>query len=116
MPVLIRNVVHKGVYHDSVILMLLTRDLQVVDGVRRAAVMMGTPANRALLRDAGLLTPDGDAASPNDLIVAVQVTDMAAAHAAAQAAEAALSVSRSSTPSTTICDAPSSPERTPHGP
>ena len=74
--------------------MRLTRDLQVVDGVQRAAVMMGTPSNRALLRDAGLLTPDGDAASPNDLIIAVEAADMAAAHAGAQAAETALSTSR----------------------
>lgn len=47
MPGLVWNVIHKGVYHDSVILMQLTRDLQVIDGVCRAAVMMGTPANRA---------------------------------------------------------------------
>jgi FdrA protein len=87
-------VIHKRVYHDSVTLMHLTRDLQVVDGVQRAAVLMGTPSNRALLRDAGLLTPDGDAASPNDLIIAVEAADMAAVHAGAQAAKAALSTSR----------------------
>jgi FdrA protein len=97
MPMLVWNVVHKGLYHDSVMLMRLTRDLQVVDGVQRAAVMMGTPSNRALLRDAGLLTPDGDAAAPNDLIIAVEAADMAAAHAGAQVAEAALSTSQSST-------------------
>jgi succinyl-CoA synthetase alpha subunit len=94
---LVWNVVHKRLYHDSVTLMRLTRDLQIVDGVQRAAVMMATPSNRALLRDAGLLTPDGDLASPNDLIIAVEATDMAAAHAGAQAAEAVLSTSRSST-------------------
>jgi FdrA protein len=94
---LVWNVIHKSLYHDSVTLMRLTRDLQVVDGVHRAAVMMGTPSNRTLLRDAGLLTPDGDAASPNDLIIAVEAADMAAAHAGAQAAEAVLSISGSST-------------------
>jgi FdrA protein len=94
---LVWNVIHKSLYHDSVTLMRLTRDLQVVDGLQRAAVMMGTPSNRTLLRDAGLLTPDGDAASPNDLIIALEAANMAAAHAGAQAAEAALSTSRSST-------------------
>src|SRR5918996_673155 len=88
------NVVRKGVYHDSVTLMRLTRDLVLVHGVRRAAVMMGTPPNLALLRDAGLLTPDGDTASPNDLIIAVEADDIAAAHAGAQAAEAGLSTHR----------------------
>jgi FdrA protein len=92
---LVSNVVHKGVYHDSLTLMRLTRDLQVVDGVQRAAVMMGTPSNRALLRDSGLLTPEGEAASPNDLIIAVEAEDMAAAHVGAQVVAAALSTSRS---------------------
>jgi succinyl-CoA synthetase alpha subunit len=85
------NVVHKGVYYDSLRLMQLTRDLQVVDGVQRVAVMMGTPANQALMADAGLLTPTGAAASPNDLIIAIEASHMAAAQAGAQAAEAALS-------------------------
>jgi FdrA protein len=90
------NVVHQGVYHDSVTLMRLTRDLELVTGVRRAAVMMATPSNRALLRDAGLLTTDGDCASPNDLLIAVEADEVAAVHAGAQAAEAALSPSRPS--------------------
>jgi succinyl-CoA synthetase alpha subunit len=91
------NVVRKGVYHDSVILMRLTRVLESVHGVRRAAVMMGTPANRAILQDAGLLTPDGDSASSNDLVIAVEGEDMAIAHAGVEAAETSLSKSRVST-------------------
>jgi FdrA protein len=90
------NVVRTGVYHDSVTLMRLTRDLELVTGVRRAAAMMGTPPNRALLQDAGLLTPDGDVASPNDLIIAVEADELAAAQAGAQAAETLLSTGRSS--------------------
>ena len=90
------NIVRKGVYHDSVTLMRLTRDLELVTGVRRVAVMMASPSNRALLRDAGLLTPDGDCASPNDLLIAVEADEIAAVHAATLAAEAALSPSRSS--------------------
>src|SRR5262245_23046805 len=85
------NVVHKNVYHDSVTLMRLTHDLQAIDGLHRAAVMMGTSSNRDLLREAGLLTPEGDAASPNDLVIAVEADDTATAHAGARAAEAALS-------------------------
>jgi FdrA protein len=59
--------------------------------------MLGTPSNRALLRDAGLLTPAGDRASSNDLIIAVEADDMAAARAGVQAAETALSTSQPST-------------------
>ncbi len=91
------NVVRKGVYHDSVMLMRLTHHLESVHGVRRGAAMMGTPSNRALLRDAGLLTPDGDSASPNDLIIAVDADDMAAVHAGAQAVATALYTSRPAT-------------------
>ena len=49
------NFVRKSFYQDSVTLMRLTRDMEAVPGVRRAAAMMGTPQNRALLADAGLL-------------------------------------------------------------
>jgi FdrA protein len=92
------NYLRKGVYHDSVTLMRLTHDLGLVDGVRRAAAMMGTPANRTLLGDAGLLTADGEAASPNDLIIAIEADESAAARAGAEAAEAELIASRPSTP------------------
>ncbi len=91
------NFVRTGVYYDSVTLMRLTRDLELVSGVHRAAAMMGTPANRALLQEAGLLTPEGEAALPNDLIIAVEADQLAAAHAGAQAAEARLTASRPST-------------------
>ena len=90
------NYLRKGVYHDSVTLMRLTRDLELVDGVRRAAAMMGTPLNRALLADAGLLTADGEAASANDLIIAIEAGESAAARAGAEAAETALTASRPS--------------------
>jgi FdrA protein len=90
------NVVRKGVYHDSVILMRLTRVLESVHGVRRGAAMMGTPSNRAILQDAGILTPDGASASSNDLIIAVEAEDMTIAHAGVEAAETTLSKSRAS--------------------
>ena len=39
--------------------------------VADAAVIMATEANKNILRDAGLLTPEAQAASPNDLVIAV---------------------------------------------
>jgi hypothetical protein len=41
-------------------------------GVLQASAMMGTPQNRELLRRAGLLTSEGEAARPNDLIIALR--------------------------------------------
>lgn len=84
------NFVRRSVYHDSVTLMRLTRDMEAVAGVRRAAVMMGTPANRALLAQAGLLTADGETAGPVDLLIAVAAEEAEAATAAAAAAAAGL--------------------------
>jgi FdrA protein len=84
------NFVQRSVYHDSVTLMRLTHDMEAVAGVRRAAAMMGTPANRARLADAGLLAADGDTAGAADLVIAVVADDAGAAAAARSAAEAAL--------------------------
>ena len=84
------NFVRRSVYQDSVTLMRLTRDMEAVAGVRRAAAMMGTPANRALLAQAGLLAAEGEAAGPVDLVIAVVAEEAGAAEAAAAAAAAAL--------------------------
>ena len=82
------NFVRKSVYRDSVVLMRLARDMEAVPEVRRAAAMMGTPENRALLRDAGLLAAEGEAAGATDLIIAVRADTLAAAEAARAACEA----------------------------
>jgi FdrA protein len=84
------NFVRKSFYRDSVTLMRLSRDMEAVAGVTSATAMMGTPHNRALLEQAGLLAPEGAAAEPADLIVAVVADSRAAAEAARAAAEHAL--------------------------
>jgi FdrA protein len=84
------NFVQRRVYQDSVTLMRLSRDMEAVAGVQRAAAMMGTPANRELLSQAGLLDTDGGAAGSADLVIAVVADTAAAAHGARAAAEAAL--------------------------
>jgi FdrA protein len=89
------NFVRRGVYQDSVTLMRLSRDMEAVAGVRRAAAMMGTPANRDLLDQAGLLDADGHAAGPSDLVIAVVADTAAAAEGARAAAEEALGARRS---------------------
>ena len=42
------TLVKRGAYHDSVALLTLARALRARSGVREAAVVMGTPANRDL--------------------------------------------------------------------
>jgi FdrA protein len=83
----IRCLVLDSTYRDSVWLMHLSHTLEGLPGVQRVAVMMGTPHNKALLQQAGLLTAEGEAGSANDLLVCVQAeTSTAAAEALRQAA------------------------------
>ena len=95
------NFVRKSYYRDSVTLMRLSRDMEAVAGVSAAAAMMGTPHNRALLEQAGLLARDGAAAEPADLIIAVVADSAAAADAARSAAEHALVASKPPAPTAT---------------
>jgi FdrA protein len=84
------NFVKPSFYRDSVTLMRLSGAMEAVRGVTRAAAMMGTPANRALLEQAGLLATEGAAAGPADLVIAVVADGMDAAEGARAAAEQAL--------------------------
>src|SRR5262245_15087771 len=70
--------------------MRLTGDMESVPGVTRAAAMMGTPPNRALLAGASLLTVEGEGAGPTDLVIAVVADSAEAADAARRAAETGL--------------------------
>jgi FdrA protein len=66
------NRVERGRYLDSVALMRVSRELEALAGVEAAALMIGSPSNKALLRSARLLSPDGEAATSNDLVIAVR--------------------------------------------
>jgi len=64
------NRVKRGFYADSVALMRVAREISK-DGIE-ASLMIGTPSNKALLQDSGLLTKEGKSARPDDLIIAVK--------------------------------------------
>jgi FdrA protein len=64
------NKVKHGFYADSVALMRIAQALQK-DGVV-ASLMIGTPSNKALLKESGLLSKEGESARPDDLIIAVK--------------------------------------------
>ena len=86
MRVNVRNAVRGGFYLDSVALMRFSREIAALSGVEDAALMMATPANRAILAEAGLLDLDGQSAGANDLILAVRAQGAEAADAALAAA------------------------------
>ena len=86
----IRCRIRTGEYHDSVALMLAARRLAQLPGVRDAAVVMATAANKAILRQAGLLVPEIEAAGHDDLAVVVLADNDASAAQALEAAQECL--------------------------
>src|SRR5687767_10673300 len=74
-PSLVLNRVERGRYLDSVALMRLSRRLAALPGVEGAALMIGSPSNKLLLREAGLLAPEGEGAGADDLVIAVRASD-----------------------------------------
>lgn len=81
------NEVRKAFYLDSVALMRYSRTLAEMAGVDEAAMMMGTPANREIMTNAGLLGPDAESAEGGDLIIGIRARDDASAQAAIAAAK-----------------------------
>ncbi|MBT5459317.1 MAG: oxidoreductase, partial [Rhodospirillaceae bacterium] len=75
MTALLINRVRGGFYMDSVGLMRFSRTIVDLDGIKDAALMMGTPANKEIMANAGLLDKDGETAEPGDLIIGVRATD-----------------------------------------
>jgi FdrA protein len=69
------NRVEPGRYLDSVALMRLSRRLSALPGIEEASLMIGSPSNKALLRDAGLLAAEGEDAGANDLVIALRASD-----------------------------------------
>ncbi|SVC54504.1 uncharacterized protein METZ01_LOCUS307358, partial [marine metagenome] len=53
-----------------------------MEGIEEAALMMGTPANRQIMADAGLLASAGEAAGGGDLIIGIRVGTLEDAGAA----------------------------------
>ncbi|HDS29278.1 MAG TPA: acyl-CoA synthetase FdrA, partial [Candidatus Acetothermia bacterium] len=62
--------VEKNRYFDSVFLMRISATLERVEGVRQAVVAMGTPANLALLVEAGFSV--SQEILPGDLVIALE--------------------------------------------
>jgi len=84
----VRSMVHPNSYFDSVVLMRVAAEVGSRPGVRIASLIMGTEANQQVLAEASLLTDEGRAAGPNDLVIAVDGDDSAVDEALAAAQDA----------------------------
>ncbi len=70
-----KSIVKTNEFHDSVALMAVASKLSGGPGVHDVAVVMATESNKALLSQAGLLTPEALGACSNDLLVVVSADD-----------------------------------------
>ena len=65
-------VIRKNEYYDSVFLMRVAKRLSGQRGILRAAALMATEKNKVLLAEIGIRGAEISAATPNDLVVAIQ--------------------------------------------
>ena len=84
-----------GVYHDSVKLMRVSAAPWEKPGIRQAVAVLGTPMNRELLAQGGLLAGQAEHAGPNDLVLAVEADSAQVAEDQLASMEAGLSTPRS---------------------
>ncbi|EIG4705042.1 TPA: acyl-CoA synthetase FdrA [Escherichia coli] len=89
---MIHAFIKKGCFQDSVSLMIISRKLSESENVDDVSVMMGTPANKALLDTTGFWHDDFNNATPNDICVAIrsEAADAGIAQAIMQQLEEAL--------------------------
>jgi FdrA protein len=84
------SVIKRGVFQDSISLMLLTRRISTLEGVDRVSIMMGTPANKGIFASTGFLTPEIDDAGPTDLCIALEAASAAMIDPVVEAVDAFL--------------------------
>lgn len=67
------NTYKQNAYYDSVTLMLFSSKLASVEGIKDAAVMMGTDHNKSLMMKSGILTEElARSITPNDLVIGIR--------------------------------------------
>lgn len=70
---MLRTIIRKGTYQDSVTLMLLTGNLSAMEGVNKVSIMMATEANKAVFEQSGLKTKELMEAGANDMAIVADV-------------------------------------------
>lgn len=66
---MIKSILKKGEYFDSVSLMFIAKKISEIDAVTDSAVVMGTKENKSMLQSAGLMTGELQPADDMDLMI-----------------------------------------------
>ncbi|MFQ5604032.1 MAG: acyl-CoA synthetase FdrA [bacterium] len=82
--------IRRGTYYDSIVLMQLQSALTALPGVSNAAVVMGTAANKELLKQSDLPNEQAQSAQADDLVIVVTGQDAAAVTGALQQVDSLL--------------------------
>ena len=68
---MLKTIINKNTYQDSVVLMLLTNEISAIEGVNKVSIMMGTPANKDIFAGSGLRTEELEQATANDMAIVI---------------------------------------------
>ncbi len=72
---IVKNVVWKNRYLDSLKLMRISNTTAALQGVEKVSVVMATPLNKQILKEVGLYTEEGEKAKPEDMLVALSLNE-----------------------------------------
>ncbi|MGB2782832.1 MAG: FdrA family protein, partial [Atribacterota bacterium] len=67
----VKYLIKNNTYYDSVTLMIITREVKKVEGVKEVIVGMGTELNKDLAGNLNLLTPELQKITPNDFFISL---------------------------------------------
>ena len=84
---LIKNIIRENTYLDSIMLMAIGNQIKQLTEAQEASLIMGTEANKEILKNIGLLTAEGQKAGPGDLVIALKVESETAFQRALTSAE-----------------------------
>lgn len=70
-----QTIIKENSYKDSIVLMLLTGEISQLEGVNKVSIMMATEANKSIFDGSGMLTPEVEAASPNDIAIVIDASN-----------------------------------------
>lgn len=87
----VKTIVRKDAYYDSVTLMVGSDRMVAVEGVEAAMAFMGTPRNEKVIRESGLLESDELSFTANDTVIGIRAEDNGTVARAVEALDAYLS-------------------------
>ncbi len=94
----VRQSVFRNAYRDSVELMRIAAEIERLPGISRAGLVMATPANLAILSEAGLAEGLDSSVGPNDVVVALAAGEAANADAGLERAAALMRAAEAEAP------------------